>query len=226
MIPLIPIITGVVSSVVGGLTAWRIRKKKLKIAVIGPEEGGKTAFIKLLEYGQVKDASYKQTGLNESLLEIEAFWTKENKLLRTDIAINSDAGLWEKIKDFIPGDQYGGKDIPGEIRLLPDYKKILEGKLYSFFFFNIKRYFDENEYKKDVNCRLDFLNDYLHCKNLIVVATHIDEINEDVNKIASTFKDMVKDKPYIDVLKNVKYINLLDEKAGEEMRKCFGKDGE
>lgn len=225
MLPLIPILctagTAVASAIVN-----RVRKKKLKIAVIGPEEGGKTAFIKLLEYGRVKDAPYKHTGLNEPLLEIEAFWTKENKWLRTDFAINSDAGLWEKIKDFIPGDQHGSKDIPGEKGLLSDYKKLLEGKHYSFFFFNIKRYFEERDYERDVNSRLDFLNDYLHSKNLIVVATHIDQINEGVNKIASRFKEMVKDKPYIDVLKNVKYINLLDDKAGEEMRKCFGKDGE
>lgn len=225
-LPLIPILwtvgTAVASAVVN-----RTRKTKLKIAVIGPEEGGKTAFINLLKNGTVKkDEPYRNTGLNEALLEFEAFWSVENSVLRTDIAVNSEAGLWEKIKDFVPGEQHGGKDIPGEKGLTSDYKKLLEGKDFSFFFFNIKRYFDEKKYQKDVNSRLDWLNYYVKPDDLIVVATHIDQMNENINDISRKFRDLVKGKDFGNVLKNVKYINLLDENAGEEMRKCFGKYGE
>lgn len=225
-LPLIPILwtvgTAVASAVVN-----RTRKTKLKIAVIGPEEGGKTAFIKLLKYGKInKDEPYRNTGLNESLLEFEAFWSIENSIKRTDIAVNSDADFWEDLKDFIPGEQHGSKDIPGEKGLTSEYKNLLEGKDFSFFFFNIKQYFDEKNYQKDVNARLDFLNYYVKPENLIVIATHIDQINKNVNDISRKFRELVKGKAFLNVLKNVKFINLLDENAGEEMRKCFGKYGE
>lgn len=222
-LPLIPIILAALAT---SAAANRARKTKLKIAVIGPEEGGKTAFINLLKNGKVKDGPYRNTGMNEALLEFEAFWSVENSVLRTDIAVNSEAGLWEKIKDFVPGEQHGGKDIPGEEGLTSDYKKLLEGKDFSFFFFNIKRYFDEKNYQKDVNIRLDWLNYYVKPDDLIVVATHIDQMNENINDISRKFRDLVKEKDFGNVLKNIKYINLLDENAGEKMRKCFGKYGE
>ena len=108
-LPLIPILWTVGTAVASAIVN-RTRKTKLKIAVIGPEEGGKTAFINLLKNGTVKkDEPYRNTGLNEALLEFEAFWSVENSVLRTDIAVNSEAGLWEKIKDFVPGEQHGGK---------------------------------------------------------------------------------------------------------------------
>ena len=222
-LPSIPII---LTALAASAAANRARKTKLKIAVIGPEEGGKTAFINLLKNGKVKDEPYRSTGLNEALSEFEAFWSVENSVTRTDIAVNSEAGLWEKIKDFIPGEQHGGKDMPGEKGLMREYKKLLEGKDFSFFLFNVKRYFDEKNYQKDVNIRLDFLNYNVKPENLIVVATHIDQVNENINDISRKFRDLVNGKNFGDVLKNVKYINLLDENAGKEMRKCFGEYGE
>ena len=220
------ILAYVAGSALIGAIGNRVRKTKLKIAVIGPEEGGKTTFVELLKKGCVKDEAYRQTNLSESLPEFEAFWTKKNKLRRVDIAVNSDVGIKTFFKDFKPGMRYGGKDIPGDKGLMSEYKKLLEKKDFSFFFFNIQRYFDEDGYKNDVNCRFDFLTDYLHQDGIIVVATHIDKIDGNINVISQKFKDMIKEKPYAGVLKNVKYINLLDCNAGSEIRKCFGDHGE
>ncbi|SMG25636.1 hypothetical protein [Fibrobacter sp. UWB13] len=224
-----PLIIALAAPVVADVVN-RLRKTKIKIAILGSEESGKSTFIELLQNGVVKKKDYRYTGLRASVPEFEAFWTKKNKFLRTDLAVNTAAGAWEKFKDLFPDfgnlNKNQGQDIPGGTELMNRYSSLMKGKNVVFFLINVEKFLTNESERKDVLARLEFIyNNRDDEGNFIVLVTHIDKVKEDETQIRSQLKMFLKDKMYSRIFEETKFLNLLDEHAGDEIRKCFRKYG-
>lgn len=222
----IPVAVGV--GIAGAVN--RARKTKLEIAILGPEASGKTTLIELLSEGKVEDTVYHQTGTQEVCPEFEAFWTKSNKIRRTDITVNSDSHWWQEIKNLFPDKGWlknNGQDIPGGEEIVNNYEKLMKKKDIVFFLINVKDFFDNEEACEEVLARLEFLSRHYKedMSKFIVLATHIDKVGKTEEEIKNGIRNRLKDKPYSNIIGNLKCINLVGDSAGDDIRKCFGKYG-
>ncbi|WP_163438838.1 hypothetical protein [Fibrobacter succinogenes] len=222
----IPVAVGL--GVTGAVNRWR--KTKLEIAVLGPEASGKTTLIELLSKGKVENRLYRQTGIQEICPEFEAFWTKPNMFFCTDITVNSDSHWWQEIKNLFPDIgkfKNNGQDIPGGEEIVNNYEKLMEKKDFVFFLINVKEFFDKEDVSEDVLARLEFLSRHYEndMSKFIVLATHIDKVGKTEEEIKNGIRNKVKDKPYSNIIGNLKCINLVGDSAGDDIRKCFGEYG-
>lgn len=222
----IPLIIPLAVGLGGYLAANRIRKCVLKVAILGPEESGKSTLIELLKNGSVKESNYKHTGLREAVPEFEAFWTKNRKIRGTYITVNSESGIIEKLSDLIPDfgnlNKDKGQDVSGGSESMFRYKQLMRGKDFIFFLINAEKFLTDECERRDVFSRLDFIhNNRVYKGELIILATHVDKVQHDINTIHSLLKNTVKDKPYSVIFENIKCINLFEKCAGIQIQKCF-----
>lgn len=172
------------------------------LGVLGMPESGKTQFLMNLRGKEYK--SYQQTNVDDY-----------------------------KTFDFKIGDRKiiieGGKDIGGsEHNIRCFYETFLKTQDNCIFLFNIQKYKDEPNYRKDTNARLDFINNHVtdHSK-FAIIGTHVDQaIIEKGQSILAIVQNLVAGKPYARLF-NINFFasNLLDkEDMNTITRKLFLED--
>lgn len=157
------------------------------LGVLGMPESGKTQF--LMNLRGIKYKSYQQTSVDEYKTFIFKIGDRQIKI-------------------------EGGKDIGGsEHNIRSYYEKFLKEKDNCIFLFNIQKYKDEPNYRKDTNARLDFINNHVtdHSK-FAIIGTHVDQARiKKGENIVAIVQAMVTRKPYARLF-NINFFasNLLE----------------
>ena len=70
-----------------------------------------------------------------------------------------------------------GIDIGGETyNIKPYYEKFLENKDICIFLFDVQKYKDNSEYRKDTNVRLDFINNHVkYASKCAIIGSHVEK---------------------------------------------------
>lgn len=239
----LPIVFWIVGAVATTATATaaaaatdNLRRKRLNVAVVGPKEAGKTKFIEILKNGKADLGEYITTVYDTYEQEFEAFWTKENLMLRTDITINNCEKeiLQEIFPKWCPR---GGKDVNGNRYIGPKsngaFKKLVDNSNFVFYLFDINMFITDSSSREACLDRFDFmyriLNESQRSK-FRFIGTHLDTLKKksgfsDLQKIQTKYKKFVENKIYTHFVLNINYMNLGDPSAGTKIRNLFGEAG-
>lgn len=91
-----------------------------------------------------------------------------------------------------------GYDIGGGENFIPEwYPKMLAESDSVIFVFDLYKYTNDENYKKQTNARLDYIN--AHCdesKESLTLLTHIDKFGSKFKKAVDRFTDEIGKKPY------------------------------
>ncbi|MFK8279923.1 hypothetical protein ACI76Q_06245 [Capnocytophaga canimorsus] len=217
-LPLLPILAilggGVIGGLIGGFIGSLFEEKENKLGVLGMQQAGKTKFLSLLRGEAYVESS---TGVEEY----------------QPFTISLKGGKEVRISQ--------GVDIGGGDTYKPEYKKIIENSDVIFYFFDINKYFkdevikDRITYRRECNSRFEFIFDSIKDnyqkqmkdikegsltsmkeKKVLIVATHTDLCGIHSSQIKSKFDEIVSGKGYKNMLQQVCFINLNDEKQVEE----------
>ena len=184
-------------------------RKKVKLAILGPNEAGKTTLWNYFA-GKPSSPIYEQT---------EGIQT---------ISFKASNIVWTTInpKYF----KVEGPDINGNGDYIRNYwRKIIKNSDMIIFVFNAKNYLDnEHEYQRDVNQRLQFVKSTIdkqtdgNTRKVWLLGSFADKLKnrkEDWEKII----DIIKTKPYCDISNNSACFNLTNAKELEDYyQKMFG----
>ncbi len=185
----------IAGSILGGILAGILSDNtptlKLEgkiLGVLGMPESGKTQFLMNLRGKEYK--SYQQTNVDKYETFIFKIGDRQIKI-------------------------EGGEDIGGsEHNIRSYYEKFLKEKDNCIFLFNIQKYKDEPNYRKDTNARLDFINNHVtdHSK-FAIIGTHVDQAKiEKGQSILAIVQNLVEGKPYARLFNyNFFASNLLNE---------------
>lgn len=117
-----------------------------------------------------------------------------------------------------------GIDIGGETyNIKPYYEKFLENKDICIFLFDVQKYKDNSEYRKDTNVRLDFINSHVKdASKCAIIGSHVDKAKiEEGQSIITIVQKLVEGKQYARLLNtNFFAYNLTSE---EDMNKLLNK---
>ena len=213
-----------------------VRRKRLNVAVVGPEGAGKSKFIEILKDGEAKLGDYTSTVVDEYEQEFEAFWTVRNKFFRTDITINNCEKklLQEIFPRFCPR---GGQDINGRKYIGPKskeaFKKLVNNSDFVFYLFDINGFITDSSSRDECLARFDFMYrilDESQRNKFRFIGTHLDILQKtssfsDLQKIQTKYKEFFETKIYSHFVRNITYMNLGDTSAGIEICNLFGEDG-
>lgn len=185
----------IAGSILGGILAGilsdntpTLKLEGKTLGVLGMPESGKTQFLMNLRGKEYK--SYQQTNVDKYETFIFKIGDRQIKI-------------------------EGGEDIGGsEHNIRSYYEKFLKEKDNCIFLFNIQKYKDEPNYRKDTNARLDFINNYVtdHSK-FAIIGTHVDQAKiEKGQSILAIVQNLVEGKPYARLFNyNFFASNLLNE---------------
>ncbi|MFK8303334.1 GTPase domain-containing protein [Capnocytophaga stomatis] len=198
-LPLLPILAilggGVIGGLIGGFIGSLFEEKENKLGVLGMQQAGKTKFLSLL-----RGEAYVERSTSIEKYEPFTIYLKGGKEVRISQGV-----------DIGGGDTYRLK-----------YKEIIENSDVVFYFFDINKYFkdevmeDRITYRRECNSRFEFIFDKKQEKKVLIVATHTDLCGIHSSQIKSEFDKIVRDKRYKNMLQQVCFINLNDEKQVEE----------
>lgn len=154
-----PIVIGIlvsILSILGGGHIWDLNK--LSISFLGPKSSGKTLLFKWLK-GEAKEyiKNPKGNGPCDPYEAFDAVGTKNSITIKKGFEIN------------------------GDITSLKFYKEYMQGKDIVFFTFNAYLYCNEENYKDDVNLRLDLIYDLKNehnVKTVVLLATFKDKFEQ------------------------------------------------
>ncbi len=197
-----PILWGLGAAVVSGMSVlcWGAMGEKesippvngKKLAILGMDQSGKTHYFHFLQGKEYLNAQQTERD------EIESFtYTKSD-------------GTTIKIKK--------GIDIGGSQRFTYLYEELMNNSDCVIFMFDISKYFKDDEYRKDVHSRLEFINRKKISKgiadcNFKIFATHADLLDcNELNEAKTMFVNNIKNKDYKDILKCDIFIINLQEK--------------
>lgn len=171
------------------------------IGVLGMTGAGKTQFLKNLQGEGQKYKNEKYQGTNKAEYHKFTCTIGEKKY---------------EIKD--------GIDIGGETyNIKPFYEKFLKDKDICIFLFDIQKYKDIPEYRKDTNIRLDFINNHVeNASKCAIIGSHVDKAKiEEGQSIITFVQKIVEGKAYARLLNtNFFAYNLTSE---EDMNKLVNK---
>ncbi len=214
----------------------------LNIAVLGTKAAGKTTLINVLQTGRVNTPS-QATSFEEKVDEVDAEWTKSNKLEKTKILINEKkTGFFKKalskvaqsagLPSFIGRT---GTDVPGDESFRQTYEDYIAGKDKLFLLFDISLYFNSDWDSKDGGKReaqalFDFIYDRRETLasngKIVLMATHKDLLDQslfpDEVSILNAFRQSLKDKPYAELCQNCISINLTSNEVLEQIKNICG----
>lgn len=195
VLPLIPILWGI-GILIGGIgiaaASGAFKDPKVnKLGILGMQGSGKTLFLSYLRNIPFIDQA---TGRKS----YPSFKYKLNN--GKEITISS-------------GLDYGGGNI---YRL--EYDKVINDSDVILYLFDIGKYLrnelDSDGIKYQRSCNSRFEHIYSNIKNIkkpiLVIATHKDKSALSQNEMEQRFSALVKNKSYKDMLKDVEYINLTD----------------
>ena len=183
--PLLPLIW-IISIVAGGISIFLASRKfseniknifkdpnKNKLGILGMEGSGKTLYLCHLRKVEYVD---KNTEMNSPYSEF---------------IYETDSGNTFHIK--------AGEDINGGEYNRMFYNSIMEKSDVIFYFFDINKYFTENDYERECNSRFLYLYNFFaknKTKKIIVFASHVDKCKEKKWEILIKFRNMLKNKTY------------------------------
>ncbi len=168
-----------------------------KLAILGMDQSGKTLYFHFL---QGKEYFEQQTEIDE----IGPFTYKKSD------------GTTIKIKK--------GIDIGGSQRFARRYEELMNNSDCVIFMFDISKYFKDDEYRRDVHSRLEYIYNKKESQgiancNFKIFATHKDLLDSnDLNEAKTMFENNIKNKPYKDILNCAIFrINLRDKDKVKEI---------
>ena len=207
IIPLIPIIiwsaTGAITTAIIialGISFWKGRKQ-IYMSVLGMQSAGKTTW-----YDYLRGENRASEGATSGGVEISEFTItyKDNKDTRElTIAKGLDIdGTEDSIREF--------------------YKAQIEKSDVVFFFFDINKYLEIEEYQRVVNSRLDFIYDLIkeNDKNLddvYLIATHLRKV-EDAKKALKKVRNILSEKRYKVFTKQLSGIEMQNKEEMEKLK--------
>lgn len=219
-LPLIPI---AIAGAIAG--ANRLRQKKLNISVIGPAAAGKTVLIDILKNGKVPECDeYQGTVGISKMKEFVAYWTKENKIKKTIITINS-----------LKKSESPGNDVAGDLAYVDTYEELATKRDAVFFVFDVSKYLGDRDYEKIVKAELMFIYNKTNKGKdirLIMLGSHADVAKTKLNlatekAVSDKFLTSLNGKEYRTMsVENIRFLNFLDQTSVEEIRKSLGSLGE
>jgi len=181
---------------VAGLAGFWNDPKKNKLGVLGMQQAGKTRFLRFL---QNKPFIEGQTSRDSH----EEFKYKLND--EKEIIISS------------------GIDLGGENLYRGEYNKIIKENDLILYFFDIDKYiknpFENSEYyQRGCNSRFEHIySQNINNNKTIIIATHRDKFKFSDIEMKRTFENLIQNKSYKEILKDVKYINLTSKTEIENL---------
>lgn len=143
------------------ITAEDSETEKLKgktLAILGMPEAGKTQFLRNLQ-----GKKYEKCESTNGAVNYEDFYYAHGE---------------RRIK-IAPGKDIGG----AEENIKPYWKKMIEENEIILFIFDISQYFSNDEYRKNTNARLDFINKKIgDKKEWAIIGSHVDKAKGEVKK--------------------------------------------
>jgi len=174
---------------------WKgTNKKELGLAVLGENQSGKTLWYDFLRNTQF-------SGVHTMEREYDAF------------DFEYDDGRKVHIKK--------GKDINGDRHFMSIYEKMVKDNDVIMFFNNIEQYIHNEEYRRDVNSRLDFIFHHLDLdkdKKLYIMWSYTDKL-ADRSKGADEAKSLFL-KRQIGKPTAFLFVNMTD---NDEVKECAKK---
>lgn len=176
-IPPIIVIGVIIAGLIGWVLYLKTKTKYVKgtsIVVLGMQGAGKTEFLNKL------NPKIKVSGEGNSTTEYDSF----------DISVKNKTKRINR-----------GKDIVGsESMVRPYYAKLISESDIIFFMFDSYRYLNDNEYRKNTNARIDFINNKIEGKSHAIIGTHFDLFPKNNKKeVISKIQGYVLNKPYEDL---------------------------
>ncbi|MFC0343462.1 hypothetical protein [Epilithonimonas hispanica] len=170
------------------------------LGIIGMQQSGKTRFLAHLRNVPFIDKQTNQDDYPEFI-----YTTKSG----SKIKINS-------------GKDYGGLEMYRK-----NYSDIIKKSDVITYFFDINKYFNDMEYRRECNSRFLYLHgsfDKTENKLLVLFATHTDLCNNMQNKqIKKDFENLIKDKKYKELIKETIYVNTTNEDELKELNEILFK---
>lgn len=170
---------GTIISVVASLESTDTKKIVGKsLGILGMPGAGKTFFLRNLQGKQYKRCDEQTTGAEDY----------------DDFVFKHDGR-----EIFI----CKGKDIGGNVENIKAYyEDFIKNRDICLFIFDIKKYIEQEKYRKDVNTRLDFINRHINnTSHWAAIGTHVDQMEIEQGKsIIDIVQGYVKDKPYSKLL--------------------------
>ncbi len=165
-----------------------------KLAILGMDRSGKTRYFDFLQGKEYSE------GPQTKISKIESFYYKKND------------GTSIKIAE--------GYDIGGSKLFIKDhYEQLMNDSDCVIFMFDISKYFEEYEYRKDVHARFEFIYRMKNSlgiddNNFKLFATHEDKLGENEREsVNDTLNRNLESKEYKDILKcNLYLINMTKKK--------------
>lgn len=182
------------SALIGGGAVAIFSGDKRQLGILGMEYSGKTYFLNILR----NKRSVGGTGRED----YESF--KFRLASGNEITIKK------------------GYDMGGAKDYMNYYKEVVNTSDVLFYFFDINKYFNDLTYQRDCNSRFFFIDGERFNpntkvkKDIVVVATHRDKCLLSDSEINKKFTSVVGNKTYKEMVKNIVFINLTDNKATTE----------
>lgn len=203
-LPLIPlIIIGIIIYLIY-IIFFRSNKKNINIAILGPENSGKTIlwnFFMGQPFSKEKKHSTENVGT----------FTVRNVTCNIKNSKNLNKGI-----------RIIGRDIPGsEDFIRTKYEKMTKESDMIIFVFSSYEYLNSTDYQRDVNQRLQLVRKtidmYCHSekKTIYLLGSYADLLI-DKKKDWAKIINLIKNKPYCDMAHNNDCINMTNEKDLKE----------
>lgn len=191
---------GAAKAVRGFILNYFKNTKKRKIAVLGMQGSGKSTFLQILQGKDPKDIP--------PTIGPEPYGS---------FYITLDGGIKMKIS--------AGDDIPGT-GYNEEYHDYISKNDIVFFFFKANEYLHNEEIRKDINNRLHFINKTATDEfkkdidnDIVIIATHIDELELKDVEIKAKIKSLVLEKNYKKLFDHKFYtLNTTDQKQVHETK--------
>lgn len=195
----VAVVGAVGAGIAGGACGYFFGKddKEYKLGLLGMKASGKTTFLNNLR--GIK--AVPKTTSKESYVGFE-FELSSGKTIYID----------------------KGNDMGGDKNYMAEYRHIVEKNDVIVYFFDVCRYLTENEYLRECNSRLDFINGGIKDKKIAIIASHSDLSKRSEEKLIEDILNLVRDKKYSNLFNNGLFVvNLTDDKEVIELiDKIFG----